>query len=141
MITPSTISNTTTGTLSDRVCAESSGASNAASVTNSIGGRSHISRGRSPNRKGPSMRRPRRECWPASGRSGNETRVGEQAATKSPLGNVRLLYLLLFVSGATALTYQALWVRQLGLVVGVELQATTLAVSGFFAGLAVGNSV
>jgi spermidine synthase len=45
----------------------------------------------------------------------------------------------LFVSGASALVFQALWVRELGLVVGVDVQATALVVSGFFAGLALGS--
>ena len=53
----------------------------------------------------------------------------------------RIASILLFVSGATALIYQVLWVRQLGLVAGVQLYATTIAVSGFFAGLALGAGV
>jgi MFS family permease len=48
---------------------------------------------------------------------------------------------LLFVSGAAALVYQTLWVKQLGLVVGVDVYAVTVAVSAFFAGLAVGGAV
>jgi spermidine synthase len=47
--------------------------------------------------------------------------------------------LLLFVSGAAALIYQALWIKQLSLVVGVEVQAVTTGVSAFFAGLALGG--
>ena len=48
---------------------------------------------------------------------------------------------LLFISGAAALIYQTLWVKQLGLVVGVEVYAITTAISAFFAGLAVGGLV
>ncbi len=46
---------------------------------------------------------------------------------------------LLFVSGASALVFQALWVRTLGLVVGVEVEAASAVVSAFFAGLALGS--
>ncbi|MFM0077994.1 fused MFS/spermidine synthase [Paraburkholderia sediminicola] len=47
--------------------------------------------------------------------------------------------LLLFISGAASLIYQVLWIKQLALVVGVEVQAVTTGVSAFFAGLAVGG--
>jgi spermidine synthase len=47
--------------------------------------------------------------------------------------------LLLFASGAAALIYQVLWIKQLSLVVGVEVQAVAIGVSAFFAGLAVGG--
>ena len=47
---------------------------------------------------------------------------------------------LLFVSGAAALVYETLWVRQLGRVVGVEVHAVSIALSAFFAGLALGNA-
>jgi spermidine synthase len=47
--------------------------------------------------------------------------------------------LLLFASGAAALIYQVLWIKQLSLVVGVEVQAVTIGVSAFFAGLALGG--
>jgi len=46
---------------------------------------------------------------------------------------------LLFVSGLSALVYQIIWVKQLSLVVGVDVHAVTIAVSGFFAGLALGG--
>jgi spermidine synthase len=47
--------------------------------------------------------------------------------------------LLLFFSGTAALIYQVLWIRQLSLVVGVEIYSITIAVSAFFAGLALGG--
>jgi len=47
---------------------------------------------------------------------------------------------LLAGSGAAALVYQTLWVKQLGLVVGVDVYAITTAVSAFFAGLALGGA-
>lgn len=46
---------------------------------------------------------------------------------------------LLFASGCASLVYQVLWVKQLSLVVGVDVHAVTIAVSAFFAGLALGS--
>ena len=46
---------------------------------------------------------------------------------------------LLFLSGLAALVYQTLWVKQLALIVGVDVNAVTTAVSAFFAGLAIGG--
>src|ERR1700735_2078395 len=48
---------------------------------------------------------------------------------------------LLFCSGAAALVYQVLWIKQLSLVVGVEVYSIAIAVSAFFAGLALGGFV
>ncbi|HMN45495.1 MAG TPA: fused MFS/spermidine synthase [Povalibacter sp.] len=48
---------------------------------------------------------------------------------------------LLFLSGAAALIYQLLWIKQLSLIVGVDVYAITIAISAFFAGLAVGGIV
>ncbi|MED7666306.1 spermidine synthase [Pseudomonas moraviensis subsp. stanleyae] len=47
--------------------------------------------------------------------------------------------LLLCISGAAALVYQVLWIKQLSLVVGVEVYAITAGISAFFAGLALGG--
>ncbi len=47
----------------------------------------------------------------------------------------------LFLSGAAALVFQLLWIKQLSLVVGVDVYAVTTAVSAFFAGLAIGSLV
>ncbi len=47
--------------------------------------------------------------------------------------------LLLFISGGAALVYQVLWIKQLSLVVGVEVYAITTGISAFFAGLALGG--
>src|SRR5262245_32628700 len=46
---------------------------------------------------------------------------------------------LLFASGAAALVYQVLWVKQLSLVVGIDVYAVTTAVAAFFAGLSLGS--
>ncbi|SAL42128.1 spermidine synthase [Caballeronia peredens] len=59
-----------------------------------------------------------------------DTRVARKAAVPA---------LLLFASGMAALIYQVLWVKQLTLVVGIEVQAITIAISAFFAGLALGG--
>jgi len=48
---------------------------------------------------------------------------------------------LLFLSGLAALVYQILWVKQLSLVVGVDVHAVTTGVSAFFAGLAIGGAL
>src|ERR1700722_3588657 len=56
-------------------------------------------------------------------------------------GRMALLALLLFFSGTAALIYQVLWIRQLSLVVGVEVYSITVAVSAFFAGLAAGGAL
>lgn len=53
----------------------------------------------------------------------------------------RGLVALLFGSGFAALVYETLWVKQLGRVVGVEVHAVTIALSAFFAGLALGGAV
>ncbi|MDD1979095.1 fused MFS/spermidine synthase [Pseudomonas tussilaginis] len=55
--------------------------------------------------------------------------------------HMRVPALLLCVSGAAALVYQVLWVKQLSLVVGVEVYAITAGISAFFAGLALGGLV
>jgi len=52
-----------------------------------------------------------------------------------------LFALLLLFSGTAALIYQVLWIRQLSLVVGIEVYSITIAVSAFFAGLAAGGAV
>ncbi|WP_439668839.1 putative spermidine synthase with an N-terminalmembrane domain [Cupriavidus necator] len=46
---------------------------------------------------------------------------------------------LLFISGTAGLVYQIVWIRQLSLVVGVDVHAVTTAVSAFFGGLALGG--
>jgi MFS family permease len=49
--------------------------------------------------------------------------------------------LLLIASGTAALIYQVLWIKQLTLIVGVDVYAVTTGVSAFFAGLALGGLV
>jgi spermidine synthase len=50
-----------------------------------------------------------------------------------------LLALLFFVSGASALIYQMLWLRMLGLVFGVTVHAASTVLASFMAGLAIGS--
>lgn len=69
-------------------------------------------------------------------------RVGQHAfvAKRALFPWSAALALLLFGSGAASLVYQLLWIKQLSLVVGVEVYAVTMAVSAFFGGLAVGGA-
>ncbi|MCY1483283.1 Polyamine aminopropyltransferase [compost metagenome] len=66
--------------------------------------------------------------------------VGEDARRRVPL-QMLVPAVLLFISGGAALVYQVLWVKQLSLVVGVEVYAVTTGISAFFAGLALGGLV
>ncbi len=54
-------------------------------------------------------------------------------------GGVAWRALLLILSGTIALIYQVLWVKQLSLIVGVDVYAVTTGVSAFFSGLALGG--
>jgi len=66
--------------------------------------------------------------------------VARGVTTRESFDNVTLFaVLLLVVSGTAGLVYQMLWVKQLSLVVGVDVHAVTIAVSAFFAGLALGS--
>ncbi len=49
--------------------------------------------------------------------------------------------LLMVASGSAALIYQVLWIKQLSLIVGVDVYAVTTGVSAFFGGLALGSFV
>jgi len=52
-----------------------------------------------------------------------------------------LLCFAFFISGATALIFESLWFRQAGLAFGNSLWASSLVLSGFMAGLALGNAL
>ena len=54
---------------------------------------------------------------------------------------VRWRALLLTASGTAALIFQVLWIKQLSLIVGVDVYAVTTGVSAFFAGLGLGGLV
>lgn len=62
------------------------------------------------------------------------------ARTSPPArGHATVLAALFFVSGAAALTYQVLWVRELGLLFGSTAEAAALTIAIFFAGIAGGG--
>ncbi len=50
-----------------------------------------------------------------------------------------IIYLLVFLSGFSALIYQILWMKQLGLLFGNTSHAAGVTLAAFFAGLAVGS--
>lgn len=53
--------------------------------------------------------------------------------------NYRLPYLLYFLSGATALVYEVVWARKLGLVFGADAYGVGAVLAVFFLGLAMGS--
>ena len=55
--------------------------------------------------------------------------------------NNRLLFTAIFISGASALVYQLIWVRLLGLVFGVSSFAVATVVAVFLLGLGLGSYV
>lgn len=52
-----------------------------------------------------------------------------------------LLYTIFFISGASALIFETLWFRQAGLAFGNSVWASSLVLSGFMAGLALGSAL
>lgn len=52
-----------------------------------------------------------------------------------------LLHAIFFLSGASALAFETLWFRQAGLTFGNSMWASSLVLSGFMGGLALGNLV
>jgi spermidine synthase len=55
------------------------------------------------------------------------------------LSGFRLIWLCFFLSGATGLVYQVVWLRMLGLVFGHTVYAITTVLAAFMAGLALGS--
>lgn len=66
-----------------------------------------------------------------------EANATQASAATSPA----LAASLLLLSGAAALVFQVLWIKQLSLVVGIDVHAVTAGVSAFFGGLALGSAV
>jgi spermidine synthase len=58
---------------------------------------------------------------------------------RRPDGGRRIAYLFFFVSGATALIYEVVWMRALALVFGNTTHATATVLAGFMAGLGLGS--
>ena len=52
-----------------------------------------------------------------------------------------ILLIVFFFSGVSALIYQTVWIRQFGLVFGVDVFAAATVLAGFMAGLAIGNLI
>jgi spermidine synthase len=73
--------------------------------------------------------------------STNRSVQGRQPISRVPneTGGILWRALLLVISGTAALVYQILWIKQLTLIVGVDVYAVTTGVSAFFAGLALGG--
>lgn len=53
--------------------------------------------------------------------------------------NTRLLYLFYFLSGLTALVYEVVWARKLGLIFGVDAYGVATVLAVFFTGLGIGS--
>jgi predicted membrane-bound spermidine synthase len=53
----------------------------------------------------------------------------------------RLIYLVVFLSGFTALVFETLWFRQAGLALGNSVWSATLVLGSFMGGLALGNGL
>ncbi|WP_354675289.1 fused MFS/spermidine synthase [Cupriavidus alkaliphilus] len=78
----------------------------------------------------------------ATATNGHEARAAQAGQDRLAWHGAALVpALLLFASGSAGLVFQVLWIRQLALVVGVEVHAVTTAVSAFFGGLALGGWV
>lgn len=67
------------------------------------------------------------------------SRTASKPAALAHASTTLIPALLLFISGMAALVYQVLWIKQLSLVVGVQVYAITTGISAFFAGLALGG--
>src|SRR5215468_5071475 len=52
---------------------------------------------------------------------------------------LRVLLVCFFLSGATGLVYEVLWLRMLGLIFGHTVYAVTTVLAAFMAGLALGS--
>ncbi|WP_244494863.1 fused MFS/spermidine synthase [Bosea sp. Root483D1] len=72
-------------------------------------------------------------------RPSRRTRRSSAGTSQWRAGGNAVPALLLFLSGLAALICQVLWIKQLTLVVGIDVYAITTGVSAFFAGLAVGG--
>jgi spermidine synthase len=76
----------------------------------------------------------------AKNRQVSQVSVRSGAARTDP-GSARWPAILLVASGTAALIFQILWIKQLALIVGVDVYAVTTGVSAFFGGLALGGLI
>ncbi|SDP49830.1 spermidine synthase [Ralstonia sp. 25mfcol4.1] len=84
----------------------------------------------------PGVKRQRVSRRPSASASA-VTAAGAQA--RRGTAGLRQAAALLCLSGVAGLVYQVLWIKQLSLVVGVDVHAVTIGVSAFFGGLALGG--
>src|SRR5436309_11793509 len=61
--------------------------------------------------------------------------------TPSVASGFRLIWFCFFLSGATGLVYEVVWLRMLGLVFGHTVYALTTVLAAFMAGLGLGSVV
>src|SRR5882762_968556 len=54
---------------------------------------------------------------------------------------VHVIFPIFFASGFSALVFETLWFRQAGLALGNSIWASSLVLSGFMGGLALGNAL
>ena len=68
-------------------------------------------------------------------------RFGKGRSVEAPLlpGGDRGISIVFFLSGASGLIFQVVWFERCGLVFGNSVLATSIVLSSFMAGLAVGN--
>ena len=64
-----------------------------------------------------------------------------RGADRRSLGAAPALITIFFLSGASALIFETLWLRQAGLAVGNSVWATALVLASFMGGLALGNGL
>lgn len=62
----------------------------------------------------------------------------QYSVLKTP-GTVLILFFLFFVSGFTALLYQVVWLRMLGLFLGSDVRSITIVVTSHLLGLGLGS--
>lgn len=70
-----------------------------------------------------------------------QTLTPKETANRQSINNFLLLLTLFFFSGAAALMYEVLWMKELGLLFGNTAYATTTTLAAVFLGLAVGGWV
>ncbi len=72
---------------------------------------------------------------------GRLTRSGEGPGAYGFWSGFGVIFLCFFLSGATGLIYQVIWLRMLGLVFGYTVYAITTVLAAFMAGLALGSFI
>jgi spermidine synthase len=68
-------------------------------------------------------------------------RIDKHSPASLATGKVFLLFVLFFISGFTALLYQVVWQRMLGLFSGSDVRSVTIVVASYLLGLGLGSLV